>query len=249
MTNEILFADNLSSQPRLRHAFFTKSWGVSLFSGSEMEQQTVLARARISDYLGIQPSHFFYCRQIHSTKVFEVGDVWTPENSPRADAIITNKPGTALSVLTADCVPVLFAEPNAGVIGAAHAGWRGAVSGILENTIQAMEKLGAQRKNVIAALGPCIAQKSYEVGPEFPAPFLTENPNNKQFFKPSVRQGHFQFDIEGYVALKLRSFGVDNVSTMSVDTFAEPNRFFSHRYSILRGENRKGSLVSAIVLA
>jgi YfiH family protein len=199
-------------------------------------------------YLGILPTHFLCCRQVHSPNVVTVEDLWIPDAAPSADAMVTNKPGIALGILTADCVPVLFAATNVRVIGAAHAGWRGAVEGVLENTLKAMEKLGAQRKFIEAALGPAIAQVSYEVGPDFPKPFLAENPAHERFFIHSVRSGHYQFDLPGYVVEKLHHLGVGSVKPSPADTCAEPQRFFSHRYSTLRGEKRKGSLISAIAM-
>jgi polyphenol oxidase len=188
------------------------------------------------------------CRQIHSPIAITVGDVWEFKNAPEADAMVTDRPGIALGVLTADCVPVLLAARNVAVIGAVHAGWRGALGGVIDNTLEAMEKRGAQRKSIQAALGPCIWQNSYEVGPEFPAPFLAENPANERFFQNTRKGNHCQFDLSGYIASKLRALGITSIAASAADTCADPNLFFSHRYSTLRGEKREGSLVSAIVL-
>jgi hypothetical protein len=248
MADDVLFADNLSALPKVRHAFYTKAWGFSYFSDTQAGQEAIHARKRMAIYLEVSPERFLCCRQIHSSTVVTVHDAWSPKDAPEADAMVTNISGIALGVLTADCVPVLFVASNIPVIGAAHAGWRGALGGVLENTLAAMEKLGAQRKSISAALGPCIGQKSYEVGPEFPAPFLAEDSANERFFKYSVKSGHYQFDLKEYIIEKLRGIGTNSVEYSSHDTCADPDLFFSHRYSTLRGEKRKGSLVSAIVL-
>lgn len=194
----------------------------------------------------ISPENFLGCHQIHSSKVVTIQKPWASKDAPQADAMVTSCAGIAIGIFTADCVPVLIAAKNAPAIGAAHAGWRGALAGILENTIDAMEKLGAQRKNCVAGLGPCIAQKSYEVGPEFVKPFLSEKEANERFFK--FENNKVFFDLPGYVVAKLQGLGVGLVDPPAADTCAEPGRFFSHRWSTLRGESRKGSLISAIAL-
>jgi len=186
--------------------------------------------------------------QIHSSTVVTVTHNWLADDRPQADALVTNKKGFALGILTADCGPILFADVGAGVIGAAHAGWRGALSGILDNTLDAMETLGASRKSIHAALGPCIWQKSYEVGPEFPAPFLAEDPAHQRFFRAAFKSDHYMFDLPGYIMARLHALGVGSLAASPADTCAEPERFFSHRYSTLRNEKRKGNLMSAISL-
>ena len=248
MTTEILLADNLSTLAGARHAFFTRAWGNSGFSGIKNGDDVDAARARMAGHLAVEPANLLSCYQIHSPDVVEVTESWAAEERPRADALVTNKVGIALGILTADCVPVLFADSGAGVIGAAHAGWRGAVCGVVENTLDAMERLGARRNRIHAALGPCIWQKSYEVGVEFAAPFLAENPSHERLFRPAFKSGHYQFDLPAYVVGKLRDLGVASVEPSPADTCAEPERFFSHRYSTLRGEQRKGNLMSAIAL-
>jgi YfiH family protein len=247
MPSETLFAENLHALNGVRHAFFTKNWGNGGFSGQKTGEDALSVRASMAQQLNILPQHLLFCHQIHSNAVVTVSAVWPAKNNPQADAMVTSQKGVALGILTADCVPVLFADDKNGVIGAAHAGWRGAVSGILENTLQAMELSGAQRSSIHAALGPCIWQKSYEVGPEFPAPFLAENPGHERFFRASFKSGHYLFDLPGYVIEKMKQSGVQSIEPSPADTCAYPERFFSHRYSTLHGENREGNLVSAIV--
>ncbi len=169
---EILTAENLKSLPRIHHGFFTRAYGNGGFYMQENPQDVFAARTRMAETLGVAPENLLSAYQIHSPDVVTVTENWSPENRPRADALVTDRPGFALGVLTADCAPVLLADARRGVIGATHAGWRGALTGVLDNTVAAMESLGAVRGRIEAAIGPCIAQHSYEVGPEFPAPFL-----------------------------------------------------------------------------
>ena len=247
MTKEILLAANLSILPRIRHAFFTKAWGNGGLSDDEDLTRLRQTRAPMEEYLQVKPQNLLCCHQIHSAIVITVTDAWQG-NAPEADAIVTDRAGIALGVLTADCVPVLFADPEKGVIGAAHAGWRGALSGIIENTVEAMEKLGARRSHINAAIGPCIWQHSYEVGPEFPSPFVAENPENWRFFKETAKESHYLFDLPGYALDRLKGLKIAFQEPSPADTCAEPDRFYSHRYSTLRQEKRQGNLVSAIAL-
>ena len=246
--NDILSAHNLAAQSGVRHAFFTRAWGNGGFSGQENVADLFPIRARMAMALGVKTDHLLYVHQIHSPDVVTVTDIWPAMQNPHADAMVTNQRGIALGILTADCVPVLFADAGAGVVGAAHAGWRGAIGGVLDNTVTAMEKLGANRKTIHAALGPCIWQSSYEVGPEFPAPFVAENPENQKFFRPSVKTGHYMFDLPAYVVQRLSNLGISSVTPSPADTCADPERFFSYRYSTLRNEKRQGNLMSAITL-
>ncbi|MDR3450344.1 MAG: peptidoglycan editing factor PgeF [Alphaproteobacteria bacterium] len=245
---EPLHADNLATLPRIRHAFFTRVWGNGGFSGQETEQGAAQNRGRMAAQLGVEPDHLLSAYQIHSPDIVTVTEIWEPAARPEADGLVTNIPGIALAVLTADCVPVLFADAKAGVIGAAHAGWRGAIGGVIENTLAAMEKLGARRGSIETAIGPCIWQSSYEVSDDFMAPFLAEKPENEKFFRPAFRSGHAMFDLPGYVEAKLRALGVASVESSPGDTCANPANFYSHRYSTLRGEKRDGNLLSAIAL-
>jgi YfiH family protein len=185
---------------------------------------------------------------VHSPDVVEVKKVWAREDSPEADAMVTRERGLALGILTADCVPVLFAEPKAGVVGAAHAGWKGALGGVLEATVAAIKALGGDPRNIVAGIGPAITQRSYEVGPEFPAPFLAQDARNSDFFCPGARAGHFHFDLKGYVARRLAAAGLSTIQTLPCDTCAEDERFFSYRRACHRKEKDYGRGLSAIYL-
>lgn len=223
-----LQADNLKNLANVQHGFFTRDGHVAL---------------------GNDAVCLLMCQQVHSADCVIVKEVWEPDARPKADAMVTAVKGLGLGILTADCVPVLFAEAKAGVIGAAHAGWRGAQGGVLENTLKAMETLGASRQCIRAALGPCIWQQSYEVGPAFPEPFLAEDSAYKKFFQPSARTGHYLFDLPGYVSARLRKYGVQDIAPSPADTLADETRFFSYRRDCLRGETCPGRLVSAIALS
>jgi YfiH family protein len=248
----------LADIPGLAHGFFTRDGGVSPglyaslncgFGSNDAPENVAENRARVAGRLGVEPDRLVTCYQVHSPTVVEVDAPWRREENPRADAMVTRKRGLALGILTADCAPVLLADREAGVIGAAHAGWRGAVSGVVEATLGAMEKLGGRRERVRAAVGPCIAQASYEVGPEFPAPFLGEDDANRRFFQTAPRAGHFLFDLRGYVGERLRRAGVAEFELSGDDTAAEEGRFFSYRRSCLRGEKDYGRELSVIALA
>jgi hypothetical protein len=185
-------------------------------------------------------------------EVVKVDAPWVRENLPKADAMVTKEPGIALGILTADCAPVLFADSKARVIGAAHAGWRGALSGVLRATVKAMVELGADAERIVAGIGPCIAQRSYEVGPEFPAPFLAADPANEALFAPCARAAalgdtKYMFDLRGFAALELGKAGVKQVYDLPHDTCRE-ERFFSYRRSCQRGEKDYGRGLSAIAL-
>jgi polyphenol oxidase len=205
-------------------------------------------RARAMGGLDVAPDALVTCYQVHSPTVVEVEAPWPREEAPRADAMVTTRRGLALGILTADCAPVLFADAEAGVIGAAHAGWRGAIGGVCEATLAAMAKHGARPERVAAAIGPSIAQASYEVGPEFPSPFLAETPDNAAFFVRSPREGHFLFDLGGYLERKLRKLGLGGVGRAPHDTASDEARFFSWRRTWLRGEKDYGRELSAIAL-
>ena len=241
----------------IRHGFFTRQGGVSdgIFTslncsfGSGDDAGKVEANRRLAmERLGSGAGRLVTCYQIHSAEAVVVETPWSREEAPRADALATRQKGVVLGILTADCVPVLFADREAGVIGAAHAGWRGALTGVLEATLAAMEGLGAAPERIEAAIGPAIAQSSYEVGPEFPAPFLAENPENAGFFIPSARAGHHLFDLPAYVERRLAQARLARVRRAPHDTAAEEERFFSYRRSCLRGEPDYGRGLSAIVL-
>jgi len=187
------------------------------------------------------------CYQIHSPDVVTVTEPWADADRPRADALVTNRPGLVLGVLTADCAPVLFSDSVAGVIGAAHAGWKGAFTGVTDATITAMEALGATRANIAAVVGPCIAQKSYEVDAAFEARFLEQASENERFFRTG-REGHAWFDLEGYVASRLRDAGLTKVGMLGEDTYAQEDRFYSFRRATHRAEASYGRQISLIGL-
>ncbi|MBI3505311.1 MAG: peptidoglycan editing factor PgeF [Proteobacteria bacterium] len=241
----------------MRHAFFTRQGGVStgLYSslncglGSGDEAQAVRAnRARAMDALELPADRLSTLYQVHGRGVVTLEAPLADGERPKADAFVTAKPGVALGILTADCVPVLFCDPKARVIGAAHAGWKGAIGGVLEATLDAMGKLGSAPAQIYAGIGPCIAQRSYEVGPEFPAPFLAEDENNARFFTPARAEGKWMFDLRGYVAARLRAAGLRQIHSLPNDTCGEADRFFSYRRSCLRREPDYGRGLSAIVL-
>ena len=249
-------APGLNASPGVRHGFFTREGGVSegdyaslncgFGSGDERENVTE-NRARAMARLGLDDLCTTYQR--HGADCVTVTAPWTRDRQPRADAMVTDRPGLALGVLTADCAPVLFADPIARVVGAAHAGWRGALSGVLEAAVEAMAALGAEPGNIVAALGPCIGPDSYEVGPEFHAAFVAAGPANAAYFAPAKRKGHRMFDLPGYVAGRLEALGLASVATLAHDTHADAKRFFSYRRATLTGERDHGRLLSAIALA
>ena len=254
----MLQAATLATLERVRHAFFTRSGGVSegVYAslnggvGSRDTPDNVTEnRARMAAVLGVTPDRLLTAYQIHSPNVVVADEPWTPENRPRADAIVTRVPRLAIGVSTADCGPLLFADSAARVIGAAHAGWRGALTGVIEETIAAMERLGAERDSISVALGPTIRQQNYEVGPEFVERFLTADPANADFFAPSQRAGHAMFDLTGYIAQRVRQAGIAQFEDLSLCTYAELARFFSYRRTTLHGEPDYGRHVNAIVLA
>ena len=253
----VITSGALGTDPGIRHAFFTRQGGVSegLFGslncgfGSGDEPQRVAAnRAIAMARLGQTSDRLVTVRQIHSARVVVVERPWRREESPLADGLVTAVPGIALGVLAADCAPILFHDPVARVIGAAHGGWRGALNGVVDATISWMAALGAERPRIRAAIGPCIARRSYEVGPEFPQPFVAEDPGNMSYFAPAPCSGRFLFDLGGYIAHRLARAGIATVEVAQHDTLAEEERFFSYRRACLRGERSYGRGLSAIVL-
>ena len=236
------------------HAFFTREGGVSkgiyaslnCGNGSRDAASDVREnRRRAASGLGFSADHLCTLYQVHSPNVVTLSTPIAP-GQVQADALVTQTPGLLLGILTADCAPVLFADAQAGVVGAAHAGWKGAFTGVLENTIAAMADLGA--REIHAAIGPCISQESYEVGAEFLARFLEDSPENAAFFSPSGREGHAQFDLPGYVAHRLARAGLRHIGRIAKDTCAEEQAFFSYRRTTLRGEGDYGRQLSAIGL-
>jgi YfiH family protein len=249
-------ASSLSALPNIRHAFFTRAGGVSdgiyasLNGGlgsKDAPNKVAENRARMAAALGVAPARFLTCYQIHSPNVVIAATPWGRAATPEADAIVTREPGLAVGVLTADCGPVLFADAEAGVVGAAHSGWKGALGGVLEATIVAMETLGAKRARIRAAMGPLIRQENYEVGPEFVARFTADDAANAQYFAPSPKAGHAMFDLPAYVAARLGRAGVA-LEDLKLCTYADPARFFSYRRTTHRAEPDYGRHVNAIVL-
>ncbi|MDE2330901.1 MAG: peptidoglycan editing factor PgeF [Bradyrhizobium sp.] len=246
----------LSAVPGLRHAFFNREGGVSggiyrslnAGIGSQDDPASVTEnRRRMAEQIGVPPQHFLTVHQTHSADVIVATAPWGDGPRPRADAIVTRAEGLAIGATAADCAPVLLVDPDVRVIGAAHAGWKGALTGILESAIAAMEKLGAERGRMIAAIGPLIRQPSYEVGGEFVARFIETDTGNARFFMPSTREGHSMFDLAGYIRRRLETAGLRMIDDIGVDTYSDPN-FFSYRRSVHRKEPDYGRHVHAIVL-
>jgi YfiH family protein len=242
----------------VRHGFFTRQGGVSAglfvslncgFGSGDRTENVARNRASAMDQLGLAGDRLVTCRQIHSARVVTVDRAWRREEAPQADGLVTRVRGIALGVLAADCAPVLFHDPVAEIIGAAHGGWRGALAGIAEAMLDGMEALGAQRGRIRAAIGPCIAQASYEVGPAFPEAFLAKDPESISDFALALRPGHFMFNLKGYIARRLVQAGTTIVDPLPFDTVAEEDRFFSYRRACLRGEPAYGRGLSAIAIA
>ena len=246
----------LSAVPGLRHAFFSREGGVSegIYSalnggiGSHDDPAHVAEnRRRMAETLHVPPAHFLTVFQIHSPDVAVASQPWDTAARPKADAIVTRTEGLAIGVTAADCGPILFVDPKARVIGAAHAGWKGALTGVIESTVMAMEKLGAERANIVAAIGPLIRQPSYEVGGEFVERFLETDADNALYFHPSAREGHAMFDLAAFIRRRLEHAGVLMVDDTGIDTYSD-ERFFSYRRSVHRKEADYGRHVHAIVL-
>lgn len=239
------------------HGFFTRKGGVSdgIYAslncgwGSGDNQTHVTEnRNRVAEALGARHSHLLSLYQVHGDKVITVEKPWTPQDKPQADAMVTNRPGIALGVLAADCVPVLFADLQAGVVGAAHSGWKGTLAGIAPRTVDAMFALGAKPERIRAAIGPCIGWASYEVSGDFRDTFLKVSGSFAKHFKPSSRAGHFLFDIRSRVGDILREAGVSDINTLENDTYIEEDAFFSFRRTTHRKEPDYGRQISAIML-
>lgn len=253
----MITADALNRIDRVRHAFFTREGGVSEgafaslncgFGSGDDPARVADNRARAMARLALAGGRLVTLYQVHSTEVAFVEKPWPKGQMPHADVAVTATPGVALGVLTADCAPVLMADAAAGVIGAAHAGWRGALDGVIEAAVEAMCRLGADRRRIAAAVGPCIQQRSYEVGPEFHARFVAADPGNADLFVAAKRAGHYLFDLPGLVARRLGAVGISAVEIAADDTCADAARFFSYRRATLEGERDYGRSLSAIAL-
>ena len=256
MTLEILRSPRLKAVP---HGFFTRRGGASsgIFAGlncghgsSDQKEAVRINRERVAEAMGVAPEALVSLHQVHSAEVVRLDA--PPEarqngNRPKADAMVTTEPGIALGILTADCAPVLLADVEAGVVGAAHAGWKGALAGVLEATVEAMEAAGARRGRIVAVVGPCISQAAYEVGPEFMDEVLADDPEHARFFAGG-RGDRLHFDLPGFVLHRLRSAGVGEAEWIGRCTYSDPARFYSYRRSVHRGEADYGRLISAIAL-
>ncbi|MEO0773598.1 MAG: peptidoglycan editing factor PgeF [Pseudomonadota bacterium] len=251
MTLEIITSDALDG---LRHGFFTRKGGVSsgIFEGlncgigsSDQAEAVRLNRTRVAEAMKVSDDALLTLHQVHSADV--ITDVAAMKTRPKADAMVTDQPGVALAVLTADCQPVLFADAEAGVIGAAHAGWKGAQAGVLEATVEAMEALGAQAPRIHAVIGPTISQTSYEVGPEFFDSFTADTPDMDRFFIQGLGD-RLLFDLPGYGLHRLRAAGVGHAEWTRHCTYSDPSRFFSYRRTTHAGEADYGRLIAAIRL-
>ena len=250
MTLEILTADALAP---MRHGFFTRRGGASsgIFAGlncgagsSDQSDIVAINRARVARAMQVEPDHLVGVHQIHSALVQTVTE---PGVQGRADGMVSAVPGLALGILTADCMPVLFADPDAGVVGAAHAGWRGALDGVLEAMLDAIETLGGARTNICAVIGPCISQAAYEVGPEFLDTFLAEDPESHRFFA-NGRGDRLLFDLPGYGLYRMRDAGIGSAEWTRHCTYAQPDQFYSYRRSTHEGAADYGRLISVIRL-
>lgn len=246
----------LSAIPGLRHAFFTREGGVSGGRyaslnggiGSHDDPANVVEnRRRMAHQMGVTPEHFLSVFQVHSPDAVVASGPWEGASRPRADAIVTRTAGLSIGVTAADCGPILFVDPTARVIGAAHAGWKGALTGVVESTVDAMEKLGAERSGIVAAIGPLIRQHSYEVGGEFVERFIEADAENALFFVPSTREGHAMFDLAGFIRMRLENAGVLMIDDLGIDTYSD-ERFFSYRRSVHRQEPDYGRHLHAIAL-
>ncbi|GLS45645.1 peptidoglycan editing factor PgeF [Methylobacterium brachythecii] len=250
-------APELSSHSYVRHAFFTRQGGVSegLYAslnggiGSRDEAALVVEnRARMCAQLALPTDAMVSLYQVHSNRVVTVEAPFQLDERPQADAMVTRVPGLALGIATADCGPILFADPEGRVVGAAHAGWKGALTGVIANTVAAMEALGADRSRIVAVLGPTISQAAYEVGGEFVDRFRAEAPGSERFFSEGEKAGHAQFDLPGFILARLQEAGIGEAAILGMCTYADEERFYSYRRTTHRAEDDYGRLISAIAL-
>lgn len=250
-------SEALARHRRIAHGFFGRQGGVSkgiyvalnCGLGSKDARDVVGEnRRRVAEHLGAKPDHLLTAHQHHSAEAVVVTDPWTFEDMPKADALVTATRGIAVGALAADCAPVLFADEEAGVVAAAHAGWKGALGGVLESAVATMEKLGARRSRIVAALGPCIGPEAYEVGPEFEANFVSQAPENQRFFTRRSADARPYFDLPAFVLARLEALDLGNVENCSRCTYSYPEDFFSYRRTTHRREPDYGRQISAIVL-
>jgi YfiH family protein len=248
----------LEQLPGIRSGFFSRRGGVSggifqalnvSFASGDDTAAVSQNRQRIAHHLGVEADRLSTARQVHGRRVLTLQRPWPARQAPAADAIVTATPGVAIGVATADCAPILVADPEARVIAAAHAGWRGALEGILDNTVSAMEQLGAERRRCVAVIGPAISRRRYQVGEEFRARFLAGDATKHAFFEEDDEKERWRFDLPGYAAERLRALGIGLVADVALCTYEDEHRFFSYRRAIHRGERDYGRQLSAIVLA
>jgi hypothetical protein len=221
--------------------------GLNVGWGSDDDRQAIAENRRLAVEAVAPGARLVTVHQIHSGTAVSPTAPYPDDARPHADAMVTDRPGLALGILTADCAPVLFADAQAGVIGAAHAGWKGAFSGVVESTVAEMEKLGAERSRISAAVGPCIARRSYEVDEGFFRRFAEAKPENERFFTLG-RAGHHQFDLEGFVVSRIAEAGIATVEALGLDTYSDADRFYSYRRATHRGEPSYGRQISLIAL-
>jgi polyphenol oxidase len=247
-----------SAELAVPHGFFTRLGGVSSgpyaslncsLSGRDARDAVLENRARAARAIGAEPAGLVGLMQVHGSEVVNVTTPWMPGAGPLADAMVTDRPDVVLGIVTADCAPILFADMQAGVIAAAHAGWRGAVAGVIEATIATMTHLGASRVTIAAVIGPCIRQASYEVAADLRDAVLDGGPAYDRFFAPGCREARWQFDMSGYCAARLAAAGISVVDMIDADTAADEARFFSHRRRTLAGGGPIGHQISLITLA
>jgi uncharacterized protein, YfiH family len=241
--------------PGIRHGFFTRQGGVSdgSYAGlnvglgsNDAPERVAENRARVAGWFSLPAERLATLHQVHSPDVHVVSETYGGER-PKADALVTASPDIAIGVLTADCGPILFVDPEHRVVGAAHAGWKGALEGVLENTIEAMLRLGATRRTIRACLGPSISGANYEVGPEFVDRFLARESAYEKFFRPSSREGHAMFDLPGLTLARLTAAGIE-AESLGLCTYADPARFYSYRRTTHAGEPDYGRQISAIAI-
>ncbi len=254
---EYLVSDDFTNSG-VFHGFFTRKGGVSsgvyeglnCGLGSEDNIDYVSEnRGYVAQKVGVSYDRLLSISQVHGSKAFIVEEPWPEDERPHADALVCDKPGIAISILTADCAPVLFMgfkEDGCPVIGAAHAGWQGALHAVIENTLDTMKKLGARKESLKACVGPCISQKSYEVGNDFMLPFLQENENSKDFFMSSQKEGHLNFDLSGYCVWRMERYGLKKVLLLPEDTYKQEEKFYSYRRATHRNEKECGRQISVI---
>ena len=254
-----IVSEALSDTGRIRHGYFTRQGGVSegLYRGlnvgigsADSREHVAENRARVAGWFGAPTENLVTLYQVHSPDVVTldgIEDLRRYGERPKADALVTKRPGLVLGVLSADCGPILFADRQAGVVGAAHAGWKGALTGVLENTVEAMVGLGAERERIVAVLGPSIGRDSYEVGPEFVERFLAHDPSYEAYFSPSPKDGHAMFDLPGLTVRRLQQAGVQ-AGQLGLCTYADADRFFSYRRTTHAREPDYGRQISAIAI-